>query len=311
MGSFLGHEEDRGLTRRRMRLRKWWIDDDGTWREVLLDHPDPALRTPIPATLGMEATALRQFGFMKVGRVGPNVLVKWDLRQVAEDALGAFLESLSAARGIAQVLLYFYIDGWCRETCPGPRRARERIGQIQRYSAVSAVLDPQTRAFAPDEAMHGQPLLRYGFDAWRRSEGRLQNLWSGQRDRWLLDRSLVVAHSGRDGKPGFAFMGPASGAVKMFGTRWMQNALGAAMGEAIPQIRYQSRMADAYQAVLEAREPQYDHVRARLTFTKRGEPVWTTYQRLLLPCVDGRGEPAVLGVNDLTENVDIPFLAGG
>jgi hypothetical protein len=256
----------------------------------------------------MEAVALRHLGLVKVFRVGAHVMAKWDMRLVAESAIAALLETLQDSRGIAKVTLYFYVDGWCRETCAGAHESIRRIGQIQRYRAISTILDPQARELDLDRARTAMPLLRLGLRAWQQSGGRLQDLWHDGA-RWLLNRSLIVAHGGRGGEAGFAYMGRESAAVRVFGTHWRDEAVGNLIGEAIPQLRYQSRMASAYQSILETGEPRYDHVRARLIFTRQGEPIWSTYQRLLLPCVDKRGERAVLAVNELTEDVEIPFLA--
>ena len=109
-------------------------------------------------------------------------------------------------------------------------------------------------------------------------------------------------------KPGdfvIAEIGAKSPTARVFGDDWATRAVGK---KNVPDAQYDHRVSSVYAPVLDEGRPRVDHVRALIRRDGR-DPVWAPYRRLLMPGSTDKGVAVVICLSELTQEVDIPFLA--
>ena len=285
----------------------WWVDDLGSWNRVDPKSDDNHKKRPFDGSPEHSKVAFAWLGLVKLQIRPTRVTVKWNVRKVSPESLGSALDFLATQPATRQVRLSFFFDGWNVENYASPAAAIARIRQTDRYREV--VLFPGIHLRRQDLGAIGRaaPLIQDCFAAWDRTGGEVD---PEQDERWarLMPHLLVCRPRAKDGRLIFASIGDQADCNKVYSKAWLKTATNRPYDFPHPGD-FSDRTAEAYPAVLASGEPRFDHVRSLVPRISR-DPIWAPYQRLLLPVRLADGSPAVVNAGKLTQDIDIPFLAG-
>lgn len=285
----------------------WWVDDLGSWNHVNPKSPNQHQRRPFDGTPEHSRFAFAVLGLVKIQVRPSRIAVKWNVRKVAPESLGAALEFLKSQAPNRQVRLSFYCDGWNVEDHADPAAAVSRIEQTCGYRKVPLLNGVHLRIQDLSAVAKAAPFIRTCFDVWQKTDGSLN---PDRDDAWnsLLPHLLLCKLRKDDQRLVFAGIGMKADCHKVYSPGWLRSATNQPYDYRHPG-EFSDRTAESYPEVLESGEPRLDHVRSLVPREAR-EPVWAPYQRLLLPVKLRDGTPAVISAGKLTQNIDIPFLAG-
>jgi len=105
----------------------------------------------------------------------------------------------------------------------------------------------------------------------------------------------------------FMHVGARSAAVRVFGRDWAKFAVGREAERSQPDFEFDDRVCDAYDLVRQTGEPYVDHIRAAIR-RNGADPVWVPYRRLVVPARTAKGDPIVMSICDVRQDIDIPFM---
>ena len=285
----------------------WWIDDSGSWNHVDPKSANGPMRRPFNGTPEHSQYAFAMLGLVKLQVHPARITIKWNLRRVSPESLAAALDFIQGQPANRMVRLSFYCDGWNVEDHRGPAAAIARIEQTNAYRDVPLANSIHLKSQDLDAVSTAAPLIRRCFETWHDTGGSLD---AAHREAWspLLPYLLMCKLRKADDQLIFAGIGDQADCKRVYSQTWLSSAKNQPYDYHHPG-EFSDRTAESYPEVLESGEPRLDHVRSLVPREAR-EPVWAPYQRLLLPVRLGDGTPALITAGKLTQNINIPFLAG-
>ncbi|RED45126.1 hypothetical protein [Aestuariispira insulae] len=291
---------------------QWWIDDSGRWLPCGRRNSRPNSQgikdqDPFsdPATRRL---AYHRLGMVHLSHDGALTTLSWDLREAAPQSLNAALDYLINLPPNQTIRLCFFYSGWCFETF------RDRHEALRRICCIRACHDQEpaarliTREIDISLMRRAKPLIRDCYQRWlhepslhRRNPNGLQAMHR-QLQIFSLhtkERRITIDHIG-DQTPLMRYLGPD----------FCRKAVGSSPAS-YEDPEQESALSGPYWRALEKGRAYYDHVRS-LILPKADDPVWFTYQRLIMPLPDKRPSIRRLAVAvRMTRQLEIPFLVPG
>ena len=288
----------------------YWIDDLGQWHRVDPSSPFEHLREPIAER--QQGHAFRWLGMVRVLTDGDRLHVKWDVRHVEPQSL-ATAEAYILSSPHREVHLDFFHGGWNRETFTDRKAAAQRLDRTRGFRNVALIAPLVVARLSPYEPKLSRrdlerpdvPLTARALAAWEASE----RIWAEDRPiAWLSEHMLVMSPPAPR---------QTRALVHHIGT---DHAVASALGKAAAH-RFEGRFCDfpwlqpeqlkrlltAYRDVVASGRPHLEDVRS-LIAPRGDEPAWVPYRRLLLPSHSLDGEPLVLCLAEIRQDISIPFM---
>lgn len=288
----------------------YWIDDLGQWHGVDPASPFEHLREPIAER--QQGHAFRWLGMVRVLIQNGCLYAKWDVRHVDPQSLNA-VETCILQEHYREIHLDFFHGGWNREVFTDRRAAARRLDRTRNFRNVAFIapltvarLSPYEPKLARSEFVREDvPLTARALAAWEASE----RIWAHNRPiAWLAEHMLVMSPPRSR---------QTSARIHHVGAR---HALTEALGPSVAKS-FEGELCDfpwllpdqlnrlllAYQEVTASGRPHLEDIRS-LILPEGEEPTWVPYRRLLLPSHNLKGEPLVLCVSEIRQDISIPFM---
>lgn len=283
----------------------WWIDDTGRWNAIDQTAAGPYATNPIGATLEHQQIAYRHLGMAKV-RVRANTCeLAWDVKHVDEGTFSALMDFLGRQPKIGRIQLNFYFGAWQREVWHDSRPAWNRLSETAMFREVTPFQGVTIRNVTVDDSSATARTVRRVYQTWERSRGRGHD---GGDMTSLQGQLLKFRPRESDGRLYFTEVGRKSALARVLGPEWATSALGKPYDRGQADHAYEDRVTAGYATVMETGEPRIDQIRAVIR-PERNEPVWASYQRLLMRSTDADGSPCLACFSYLTQDLSIPFPA--
>lgn len=285
----------------------WWVDDTGRWNAVEPTGSGPLDANPIGTTLEHQQIAYRHLGMARV-RVRANTCsIAWDVKHVEQGTFSALMDFLDRQPKVGRVQLNFYFGAWQREVWRDSRPAWKRMFETAAFREVTPFQGVTIRNVTVDDPASGTArAVRRVYEAWERSGGGKRRGDEGIGS--VRSQLLTFSPQGKDGRLHFTEVGSKSPLARVLGRGWAEQAVGKPYDRGQSDHAYEDRVTAAYSQVLETGEPRLDQIRAVIR-PDNGEPVWASYQRLLVRSVDANGSPRLACFSYSTQDLSIPFPA--
>lgn len=241
----------------------------------------------------------------------PRILdIHWDVQNVSRGALNAVLDHLismeSPGNNHVMVALRFFFGAWNSELFNSPGSAVERILEISEYAGVEPS-EAITIAGVNIGAINSSHLLVQScFERWHQMDGILgtgPTLGLGE----LSDRTIIMGPDALEERLVYKQVGTNSVACFVLGQDWRHTALELPADGCNSDNDYELEVVSDYPEVMSSGNPRLDHIRA--FFQLEGEdPIWLSYERLLLPWKTRHGDPLIMCFSQWSQNLSVPFL---
>lgn len=240
----------------------------------------------------------------------PRVIdVHWDVIRVAPEALltaVAWMERADAAPAVHTALRFHY-GAWATEVYESPFRAAQRIREIASFAGSEPYRGTTRKRLPLARAFDGGTATASLVDTWLRLGGHLQPDESEALTR-LIPKTLIFRHVANDNSFIYCLAGRDSLSSRVMGEGWAQRVIGRRAEDCWSDDSYENEVCADYGPVMQREEGQYHHFHALLAIPGR-EPVWCSYERLVLPWETPSGERVLMVHSAPSQALDIPFLS--
>lgn len=215
-------------------------------------------------------TPFRQCGWIRLRETLNSVSIQFDLAAAPIGTFGTlldFLDSQPPDDGKIIKLCYFWGGAWARERYDDWPNVISRVTSLIEWRNVTPTntvilgpaIDPSAHSYAPTI----KDLATSGRGA--------PNLPANARtcDYRLTERGLVLDR-----------IGALSGLALIFGRDWASSAIGSL---SVPDGAYDRAVSQPYFNVLDYPDRHTDRVTAAVSTSLGPEPLWLTYDRVILP----------------------------
>ncbi len=276
----------------------WWVDETGD------------VHSGVGVDQSFDSLFFRHLGHIKLAVNFPRITISWDVHNVSGDALTTVIDRLTSYTSDLAVHLKFFYYGWIDEHFPDQRAAVERIQEISRFQSVELIRSTYIEEHDISTVSDATDLISNGYRLWERASGDLKRTDQEELCGYL-PHVLIFRRSQNDQNLVFSHIGTKSVAAQVYGAQWVTSAFNEKSDASLEpsNLKYDLKVSEAYNRILETEEPRYDHVRALLHLGNHLEPFWVSYERLLTYSLLHDGSPAVVCLVNRTQNVSIP-LAG-
>ncbi|MCG8358226.1 MAG: hypothetical protein MI920_21890 [Kiloniellales bacterium] len=268
----------------------WWFGrDDRDCLPVFESQLDERPLYPFPGT--DLSSPFRAYRWARLKQTKAGLHVTWDVAESNPGGVEAIRDILRSNRACFRVYLnYFWAGAWSREILEDSKQAADRIDDISRFSRVN-LFSPALMTSAPPDCRDRAPdLVQRCWDWWE----------SGDRRALPSNDDLAAQCSvftpDEDGRFALDYVGERSSLAVVFGRNWARQSRAERQ---IPDSSYDDAVSEPYRAVVETREPRRDHVVAAIQTWAFPEPIWISYERLLLPTI-GTGAASSSSGNAVT-----------
>lgn len=283
----------------------WYVSDDGQWQPIAdVANDFPNINPFSQAPKDMEI-AFRHLGMVKVSSSQFHIAITWDLVHADLKALESVIAYLFNISDHRKVRLNFFHAGWCHETFQHAAEAMRRIIQLQAFRSRDPQLGIFMRRHSPEEAKERSPMMAHYINHWERERSQFDP--SQRRVRSFLLPCVQLMTHDRTGNYVFRHIGSNTMVAQMFGESWRRDVLGTAINQSHADSEFEDSVCTAYEESLETQAPYHDHIRA-LVIRKHADPIWISYQRLILPYRGPAGQPFVGVVVVPDQNISIPLF---
>lgn len=287
----------------------WWVDDTGRWNAADPRASGPYGANPIGTSLEHQQIAYRHLGMAKV-RVRANTCeIAWDVKHVDDGTFSALKDFLTARPRIGRIQLNFYFGAWQREVWRDSQPATSRLMETAAFRELTPFQGVTIRNVTVDDEAVGAKTIRRVYEAWERTQGRRRRGGAADDELASLKSQLLMFRPrDRDGLLHFTEVGRKSALARVLGRGWATSAIGKPYDRGQSDHAYEDRVTAGYAQVMETGEPRLDQIRAVIR-PDNGEPVWASYQRLLVRSHEADGSPRLACFSYLTQDLNIPFPA--
>lgn len=285
----------------------WWVDDTGRWNAVDSIGTGPLGSNPIGTTLEHQQIAYRHLGMAMVRVHADTCEIAWDVKHVEMGTFSALTDFLGRQPSVSRIRLSFYFGAWQREIWRGSRPAWKRMLETTAFRDATPFHGATIRNVTVDDIpATSRPILDV-YQAWERSGGRPGRPGADTMAA-VHPQLLVFRPQGKDGRLHFSEIGAKSALARFLGREWAKTAVGKRYDRGQSDYDYEDRVTGGYAQAMETGEPRFDQIRAVLR-PEDGEPVWVSYQRLLVRSFDADGTPRLSCFSYPTQDISIPVPA--
>jgi len=254
----------------------WWVDDGG------------AIRPAVRHVSEFDSFAYRKFGLVKILIGQHGFEISWDVQKVNDDVLDRTALWLFSTQDNIQVKLTYYYFGWFSETVDKDK-ALSRLSAIRSYRHINM----NKSVFMHKHDLSNIPctdnLFQRSLAAWNNSQNQFHH------SELLQLRRDYIIFTPHESEPIFEYshVGTNAPMARVMGTQWRKSAIGAIRGSSGITESYRNIANRPYEEVMATGEARYDKILATIQ-PPNGDPIWTSYHRLLLPGRDLRGRPNLI-----------------
>jgi hypothetical protein len=288
----------------------WWIDDNGQW----LNYQDTI--NPRYDDHGLCDTSsdygpyFSHLGLIKVIDYGSIIDVHWDVHNVEQKAINGLLEHLTlvtfADKRTCYLALKFYFGAWNTELYNTLDEGLVRIHDIIEFADHHPNQSTTKKSVAYNDDTVLKPLLNQAIAAWDHQNGILDendlNPFSE-----LLSYSITYRKHHIDGQLVQTSVGKNSLTALLMGDQWRFENANTSLNENYIDREYSSVVCADYLPVLQSNNFQLDHIQAYI-HPNNQDPVWNTYERLLLPWEMLSGDKLLMCISAENQQISLPFL---
>ncbi|WP_119165823.1 hypothetical protein [Algihabitans albus] len=288
----------------------YWIDDLGHWHRVDPASPFEHLREPIAER--QQGHAFRWLGMVRALVQGGCLHAKWDVRHVDPQSLKA-IETCILHERYREIHLDFFHGGWNREVFTDRQAAARRLDRTRHFRNVAFIAPLTVARLSPYEPRlerseierEDVPVTARALAAWDASE----RIWAEDRPiTWLAEHLLVMSPPrARQTSALVHHIGAQHAIAQALGTETAQSLEGQLCSFPWLLPDQLNRLLRAYREVVASGRPHLEDVRS-LIVPDGEEPAWVPYRRLLLPSHTAKGDPLVLCVAEIRQDISIPFM---
>lgn len=247
--------------------------------------------------------AVNHHGMVCVRKGARGYRLSWNARRMTGHAFVAVLDWLQRqTQDDVWFSLEYYFYGWIYENSLTHAAACRRFEDLQDFRSRTLTEYAFVRPLDISTIPNRGSLVADGLNAWRTS-----NRFSAHSDlNCVGDDVLIYDQRESDGEFKYRRFGKNAAILGLMGGAWGQSSIGMNC-EAPSSPNAGSGVGLTYSEVLDDNQPRFGSVTASISRTGR-DPVWVTYDRLLLPSLDQFGRPIVICLSQV-QPVRIPFQA--
>jgi len=275
-----------------------WIDDDGG----IYFGPE---HSP-----GFDTWSLRKHGCVKIDRLQAGLLFTWDTRYVSEAALDNIVEWAGSLQDDVMIVLKYYWGGWFTEKPLDRSAAVQKISVLKQVSGIDIARDTFIQRSELRNLDAATLPIRIGFQLWESARGEIFRI-PRAKTQTFYSNTVHYRPKGYQQELMFSHVGKRHCAATTLPAEWSQSAIGKPVWWSLNDINgeFDRKVSPAYQNVLETGEPVYDKIMAVLADNSECvEPIWVTYERLLVRMNDLDGMPIVVCVAHRTNDVGLQLI---